>query len=822
LNGLLQDLRAVVRGLAGAPSYALIILVTLALGTGASSAMFSVLRATLLRPPPFPDAERLVMISLTQRDQGRETFATNVPTRTFEFLREHAASFVSIAAFTTPNVSVTGYDQSERVPVEVVSADYFHVLGVNPSLGRRFRSEEDSIPGAHPVVVLSHALWQRRFAGDPAVIGKQLSVNRHQLTVVGVMPARFAGVSGRSELWIARAMAPTVAFPFRAYSVVARLRDDRTIAQARTELGVLMARMTAAFPDSQSTVVERGSELTALGEARVDANNRQPVLVLFAAVGALLLIACANAATLVLARAASREREVAVRLAVGASRWRLMRLLLSESLVLSVAGGIAGLLVAFWTIRTIVPLMPPRPSRAGPLGTVGDFAVPELDLTVISFTWGIVFLTATLVGLVPALRSARTDPVEALRSGGRALTPSRRRLFALDTYGALTVVEMALAVMLLVGSGLLVKSLWKLERMPLGFDVERVTSFQIAAPIAWYPPAEAPNAIERLVDAVGRVPGVERVAATYYTPFDPGARHEVRRATVPRTGDAPMVGHHYVTPAYFDVLGIPIARGRGFTTSDRLGSPYVALVSASAAERLWPGEDPIGKRFYFDRRPDAPADSAVEVVGLVGDVRYRPGEWRVEPDLYTPYYQFASLAYALFVVRSNTPLDVLAPALRQAVASVDPDLPVSDLSSLDERGGRALSRRRLNAMLLTAFAILALTIAMVGVYGVMAHLTAQRTREFGIRIALGAARGDVLRLVLSRATILVFSGLAIGTMGALAATRVLSSQLYDTAPTDLSTYGLIAVVLAATAFLASYLPARRATRVEPVVALRAE
>lgn len=823
MNGFLLDCRFVARGLANARAFSAAVVLTLALGTGATTVMFSVLRATLWRPPPFPNPERLVLISLSERSAAPSARQGNLTNQAFEFVREHASSFERVGAYTNPHLNVGGYDQAERIVGEVVSSDYFGVIGVSPRAGRGFRADEDSVVGAAPVVVVSHGLWQRRFGADPAFVGERLLLNRVSLLVVGIMPPGFRGLSGEAELWIPRAMAPLVVFPYRAYSVVARLGPGRTPAEAGAELQVLGARIAAAYPDTDPDATPRVLRVTPLTQARVDASARGPVLTLFAAVGMLLLIACANIANLLLVRAHAREREVAVRLALGSSRWRLARLLLAESLVLSVLGGAAGLALAYVAVRAMGPLMPPR-APGGAFLSVGDFATPHFDLAVLAFSWLVVLATGVLFGLVPAVRGARTEPVGALKAGGRAAPGSRWRRLGFDAYAALTVGEIALAVVLLAGAGLLLRSLWRLESSPLGFETRNMVSFQIQAPGQWVPPLQAPVLVERVVNAVASVPGVRAAAGTYYGPFDPGARHAVRfPGESPGPGNPErMAGHHYVTPGYFKTLGIPLRRGRVFTAAYRVGRQPVAVLSEGAARRLWPDQDPLGKRFFLGGSRSAPPDSAVEVIGVVGDVRYRPTPYRVEPDIYTPYYQFPSIVWALVIVRSETPAARLIPALRDAVRAVDPDLPISEVRTLEERGGNQLARRRLNAGLLSIFAGLALAIATVGVYGVIAHQTAQRTREFGIRIAVGAAGRDVLRVVLARAVVLIVAGLGIGVLSALALTRVLASQLYEVRPADPATFVVIGVVLAAAALVASYLPARRAARAEPLTALRIE
>jgi putative ABC transport system permease protein len=825
MSGFALDLRAAARGLWKARGFSAVVVATLALGTGATAAMFSVLRASLLRPPPFPDADRLVILSRSQPGAPAPRGGWSIPE--YQVLRDHAGSFEGLAAYWNPSFTLAGYGQTERVEGEVATERYFQTLGVAAQIGRNFVAGEDSVPGAAPVVVLSQALWRRRFGADPEIVGKSVSVNRAPLIVIGVMPEGFRGLSGRAELWIPQSMV-AISYPGqlspaeRFYTIVVRLRRGGTITAAQPELQVLGRRVAQAFPDASAGAGAWNVAMTPLAQARLDPTNRGPLLILFGAVGVLLLIACANTANLLLVRGASRAREIAVRLAVGSNRRRLVSLLLSESVLLSLLGGAVGLLLAWWAVAAVTPLLPSRAPNATPFRSVGEFALPRLDLAVLGFAWAVSLLTAVLFGLAPALRAAHTDPGEALKAGGRAFTPSGRRVLGLDGYGALAIAELALAIVLLAGSGLLLRSLYRLESLPLGFDTEQVLTARIQAPLSWYRSEEAPGVVERVVEGASRLPEVEVAAATFYTPFDPGARHGMRVPAGTASGPPQAVWHQYVTPEYFSALRIPLLAGRSFSAADRLGRPPVAVISAAAARKFWPGENPLGKRFLFDRSPVLPADSAVEVIGVVGDVRYRSAEQPAEPNVYTPYYQFASFVYALVIVRSRTPSARLVPALRQVVAGVDRELPVADVQTMEERGGGMLVRRRLNAFLLTVFAGLALVIATVGVYGVISYQGVQRAREFGIRVALGATATEVLGLVLRRAVALVGVGLGLGVLGALALTPLLRSQLVDVGPADPVTLAVVAAVLAAAALVASYLPARRATRVEPLSVLRSE
>jgi predicted permease len=804
----LHDLRLALRGLGRARGFTTVVVLTLALGTGASSVMFSVLRAALLRPPPFFEPDRLVVLFVTTRQPGAPEGRSRWSYPEYRFLREHVSSFESIAAYSGANFNLTGYDEPELVQGESVSAGYFGVLGAAPVLGRVFTADEDSIPGAVPVTVMGHALWQRRFGGDSTVVGKAIRVNGASLRVVGILQPSFRGLSGSAELWIPLALTPVVTVPQqltmsdRFHTVVARLRPGAPVARAVSEVNLVASRMQAEVPNRQQTpgAAHQGGTALLLNEARVDPAGRTTLLILFGAVAILLLIACANTANLLLVRAASRVRETVTRHALGADRWQLIRPLLAENGLLAVAGAGAGTVLALLVTKWVALLLPAR-GRGPAFALVGDFAAPRVDAIVLLFGLGLAILTALAISLAPAARAARTDPTDLLK--GQRTTVRRRRILGLDVYGALSVTEIALALVLLAGAGVSLRSLWKIQTLPTGIEAQNLLTFYARSPASRYRASERPALVERLVSSIGSVRGVEGVAASLYTPFSSSRRD-------------------WVTPDYFQTLGIPLLAGRGFTSADRIGGPRVGVVNQTAARRRWPGESPIGKRLFGPGTGISP-DSAVEIVGVVADTRLHvaPGD-PVEPYLYLASDQFEYIPIVAVVVRSAVPLGTLVPALRHAVMAVDPDLPIHQLQTADELRGDRVSRRRLNAILLGAFAGVALAIASVGVYGVMAYTTAQRTHEFGIRISLGAPARSVFQVVLGRAGVLVGVGVVLGLVVALALTRVLTSQLYGVTPTDPATLIGASVILAAAAVVASYLPARRAARADPLTALRAE
>jgi predicted permease len=818
------DLRFAVRTFRKKPGFTSVCVLTLALGIGATTSMFSIVHASLMRALPFPDSDHLVMLYLTRSRADEPSQRSRWSYPEFELLRQSESRFANVAAYSVSEFNLAGEAEPEHMEGEVVSAVYFDVLGVSATVGRTFAAEEDLTPGSHPVAVLGHALWRRRFGGDSTAVGRTVRINRVPMTVVGVMPPGFSGLSGRADLWIPQAMGPLASYPGQLsdhqhfHNVVARLAPDVALRDVLARLEVV-GEGIAAVTDHAGDAAWSATALP-LHEARIDPARRRPQLLLFGAAGFVLLIACANLVNLLLARSASRKRETTIRLSLGSTRGRLVRQLLTESVVLSVAGGILGVAFAVSVTDALAAFLPERlPSASNNYAQVAEFAVVGVDMTVLLFAVLISLGAGLLFGSAPAFRSTRTDLADSLKERAESAAIGRHKS---ATSGLLIVSEFALAAILLVGAALLLTTYARLQTRDTGFDADNVLTFWIQPPLSEFTGDEASLFLERVLAQVSQVPGVESATVSLCTPLMGCARHTVQIAGRERTGDtAPVVGRHYVGPQHFETLRIPIIRGRAFTPQDRQGQPRVAIISATAARRFWPNQDPIGQRVWFGLdHPDDP-DSSWRIVGIVGDVQYRAIEASYESDFYTPYLQFTR-PYAYVMLRSPEPPDVLVPEMRRAVAAVDSELPIYDVQTLEGRVAVALAKSRFNALLLGGFAVLALALAALGIYGVMAHFVAQRTSEMGIRIALGARNPQVFGLVLRRGGTLVATGIVVGAFGALVMVRLLSSLVYEVSVTDPRIFLAVTAVLTIVALLACYLPARRATHADPMQVLRVE
>ena len=819
----MNDLRYSLRSLMRMRGVAALAILTLALGIGATTTMFSAAYAALLRPLPFVDPDRLVLI-FTTRTSPREGFVRSRWSRPLiRTLSDSVTSYEAIASFTPSGVSLSGGDgDPEQIDAEIVSPEYFGILRVTPAMGRTFTAAEDGAPGDAPVAILSEGLWRRRYGADPSLIGGTVRINSVPLTVVGIMPAGFAGLSDKSELWIPRTMAPQLTYaeylttPQLFIAVVARLKDGVTLDRANAELA--SASATFELPDAEPDT-RWGAVAEPAGHARIEPTMRRSLVLLLAAAGCVLLITCANVAGLLLARGRMRARELAIRLAIGSGRARIIRQLLLESLILaSVAGG-CGVVLAIWGV-TAFSRYAPAVLWTGRIA-MSPFAAPTLDTRALLFALAMTGATSVLCGLAPALETSRARLTHILkeddRSGG-----GRRRLFR-----GLVVTEVALAVLLLAAAGLLLASFTGIQRLRHGFDSTNVVTFWVRPPASRYPVAEGPATVQRLLTAVEQVPGVASAAVNRCTPFTGCSRTVLFFSDRPNDPSAaPVVGRHYVSADYFKTLGIPLRAGRGLTASDRPGRPAVVVISESAARRFWPGENPLGKRVWFGGTtgPFAGAAQAVEIVGIVGDVRYEAVDWpdaTGRPEFYTSYLQF-SYPDTMMMVKGRGPAAALIPSLRRAVASVDPALPIYDVLTLDDRIGGALARPRFNAGLVGGFAGAALLIAALGVYGMLSYSVASRLREIGVRLALGAAPGRVVRLVLTEGLRLAAGGVLIGVLAAVAMGRLTRSVVIDVNPTDPRILGGVAIVMLAVAALAALVPARRASGVDPMVVLRQE
>ena len=800
---LRQDAVFALRQLGKAPVFALIVVATLALGIGATTAIFSLLHAVVLKPLPFPHPERIVQLWRTQHGEDRSLSAAS-----FLGFRE-AHSFSHLAASWTASFNLTGDGPPERILGDRVSAGYFEAFGVRPELGRVFTAAEDR-PGRDRVVVLSDRLWRERFAADPKVIGRSFRLNGVPYEVIGVLPASFELRAVGSRLWVPVAFTPEQASNFgNCYlRVTGRLRPGVSQAAAEAEVAAIGKRLE---PLDQPSRKGQGTRLEPFRD-RLLGGYRKRLLILLGAVGCVLLIACVNVANLLLARGGVRSREIAVRAALGAGRGRIVRQLLTESLVLGLAGGAAGLGLAHAGVRFLKAISPAGVPR---LATAG------IDGTALVFALGLSLAASLLFGLVPALRTARPDLQSMLKEGGRAVSSPRDRVRT-----GLLVAEVALALMLLVGAGLLIRSAVRLQEVEVGFDPSGLLTAQLSLPFADYPgPDRAVGTVLEAVDRAARIPGVASAAATSILPLsrsNNSSTLDVEGLNVPEEGR--LIGNtRQVTPGYFATLRIPLLRGRGFTVRDRAGAPYVAVVNRKLARLAWGSEEVLGHRLAYTRDEKGPV--WMEVVGVAGDIRQGDLAEETQPEVYLPLEQANSdllgeheLSVALVVRTAGDPAAV-AGEVRRAVLAVDPRLPVFDLVTMEEIRASLSATTRFNMLLLTALGTIGLLLAAVGIYGVIAYFVSQRTQEIGVRMALGATEGKVLSLVVWQAMRPVLLGLVVGVAGAAAAGRAIAGLLFGVSATDPATFAGVVLVLAAAALLASWLPAKRAARVEPTRAL---
>ncbi|HEV3469187.1 MAG TPA: ABC transporter permease [Pyrinomonadaceae bacterium] len=802
MRTLLQDLRYGLRRLSKSRGFTLVAVGALALGIGANTAIFSVVNAVLLRPLPYPEPEQLVQLweSRPRQNMARVESSPN------EFLAwaEESQSFQQLAAVDFASFNLTGRGEPERVSAVLVTAGYFPLLGVAPELGRAFLAEEDQ-PGKNNVVVLSHDLWQNSFGSDPSVVNQTVSLDAVACTVVGVMPRGFR-LPGDARL--ARPIAFTAEDRARAGShflqVFGRLKDGVTRERAEAELAGIAARLEQTFA---ATNVGHQIVIVPLHEQLVG-DVRPALLVLLGAVGLVLLIACANLANLLLARAEARRKEVAVRAALGASRWRIVRQLLAESVLLSAAGGAAGLLLAVWGVDLLISLDPAGVRRVGEV---------SLDAGVLAFTVALSLATGVVFGLAPALQASKTDFVETLKEGGRSSSGGRRRSRLRST---LVASEVALTLVLLVGAGLLVKSFARLLEVDPGLDPRGVLTLDVSLPPAKYPERQQIAAFyEQLLAEVAALPGVEKAGAVNVLPLggnDTSNFVQIEGRPPLPSGQALRAGRRNVGADYFGALRIPLKGGRAFAPSDSAEAPPVVVINEAMARAFFAGEDPIGRRIRTgDRSP------WVTVVGVVGDVRHRGLDVETRPEMFFPHAQSPSREMTLAVRTAGDPVALVGP-VRERVRAVDRDQPVGNVKTMEAWLAESVASRRFSVLLLAAFALVAAVLAALGIYGVVSYGVAQRTHELGLRIALGARRADVLRLVIRQGMKMTLVGAAVGLAASLALTRVMSGLLYGVSATDPSVYAAVSLLVAAVAFLACYVPARRATRVDPMEALRHE
>jgi predicted permease len=809
---LVQDLKHALRSLRRKPSFTVVVVLTLAIGIGGTTAIFGAVNAVLLRPLPYPQPDALMRVFKTSIENADRVGGSVSPPDFTDWRRDNTV-FGEMAALYSGSFALTGLGAAEQIPSALVTGGFFNVMGTLAALGRTISTADDPI-GSRDVVVLGDGIWRRRFGASPSIIGQQISHDGTQYEVVGVMPDGF-GYPLRAEMWVPLRFSQKELETQRGahyIDVIGRLKPNVTMQQARENVRAIAARLAKDFP---STNRNSSAAVHPLREALVG-SVRQSMFVLLGAVGLVLMIVCVNIASLVLVRAVSRGRELAVRAAIGAGRVTLIRSLLVESLLLGITGGIAGIVLAYWATTAIASL---DASVGVPL-----LNQTRLDVTVTGFAFTIAICAAVLFGTMPAWQaSSITDVVSRIREEGGSTTsdPKRQRIRSL-----LIVAETTLAVVLLVGAGLLARSFDRLLSVDLGFSADAVQSFAVAMPAAKYPPAQRQQFIDTLVSRAALHPNVESAAAVFGLPLT-NFRFSISTST--RDGirlsdddqDRLTLQVRLITPDYLKTMGIAIKRGHGFTASDRMGKQLVAMVNETAARLVWPDQDALGHQLEIGTRFGLGGASAGgTVVGIVADVRDWGPTVKAAPTLYLPYAQWPEDSMTIIAKARNGDPSSLVQPLRTILQELDRDVPMYSVRSMTQISSNAVAQPRLYLVLIASFAGTAMLLAAIGLYGVLAFAVGQRTREIGIRLALGAKRGEVLRMVMAQAGRLAFAGVAIGLVAAVLASRVLRSQLFEIAPTDAITYLAVATALLMVALVASWIPARRAARIDPLDALR--
>jgi putative ABC transport system permease protein len=759
---------------------------------------------------PFKESDRLVVLWNEYKKMDLQA-SNSVP----DYLdrRQQSQTLESVAALTPGSMNLTGKGEPVRVMGATVTASFFPTLGVEPVLGRAFTPEEDQ-PGRDRVVVLSHNAWQQRFGADPDIVGSEINLDGEDHTVLGVMPPDFHLIFLNVEVWKPIAFTPAQMSDDNRGSeylvAIGRIKSGFTLEQVRAEMATIAARVIELFPDRGGFLVNAGWTATAVPlREQLFGDLRAPLLVLLSAVGLVLLIACANVANLLLARAQGREKEIAIRAALGAGRMRIVRQLLTESVLLALVGGALGVLLAFWTLRVLLTLAPTE-SQIPILAEIG------ISPPVLLFTLGLSLATGIVFGLVPAWTVARADLHESLKEGGRSTESGGRHRLR----GALVVSEVALALVLLVGAGLLLRSVHGLLQVSPGFQPEQRLSFYTSLPASSYPDdARRIGFFRDLRPRIAALPGVRAAGAIHNVPFSGGNNtrsFRVEGYEAPEGESMPLCESRIITPGYMQAMGVRLQRGRDFEERDTAESPLVALVDEKTVRRFWPNQDPIGKRIGFGS-----AGAWREVVGVVGSVKNAGLEAEGREQIYVPYTQMPQPGMFVVVHTAGLPGSVTN-AVRAEVKALDPNLPISDVKTMEQRLGDSIGVRRYAMFLLLGFSFIALLLAAVGIYGVISYSVSQRTHELGVRMALGAQPRDIFRLVVGQGMLLTSVGVGIGLLAAFGVTRLMSSLLFGVSAADPLTFGGVALVLAGVAVLGCYLPARRATRVDPMLALRYE
>lgn len=802
MDTLLQDIRYGIRGFFKRPAFTVVALIALALGIGANTAIFSLVNAVVLQPLPFPESDRLVWVYGNIKTGSNR--ASVAPLDYLDF-REQNTTFEQFAAtFSVPlSLNLTGAGEPERLSAAGVTGNYFQTLGVTPMMGRAFQMENEK-PALNQVAILSYSLWQKTFGGDPAIVGKTVTLDSKSCEVIGVMPQSFS-FPQTAQVWIpinfdrGPEMKQRKAHFMRP---IGRLKPGVTLAQAQADTDIIAQRLEEQFPASNTGWNLR---LVPLQDQLVG-NIRPTLFILFGAVGFVLLIACANVANLLLVRAAAREKEIALRTALGAGRFRIVRQMITESVLLALAGGVLGALLAFWGVDLLVKLG-------------GDSIPPtanvKIDLTVLAFTFILSIVTGVLFGLAPALRTLKLNLSESLKEGGRSAGHSAPRN---RTRSVLVVLESAVAVVLLIGAGLLIKSFIRLNNVQPGFDPSQVLTMRVDLPREKYSKPELTgNFFTQLQGRVASLPGVESVGLITELPLS-GQPNDMPFTIAGRPAATmnQMFGADFrrINRQYFEAMRIPLLRGRNFTDLETQQASKVIIVSDRLASEVFPNEDPLGKRLVMMM-----GDDQWEIVGVVGDIRHRAMEIDPQPTMYMPSVQTGGTN---LVIRTQGDPANLTAAVREEVKAIDPDQPIAAVRTMDEWVARSVAASRYRTTLLGLLALVALVLASTGIYGVMSYSVAQRTHEIGVRMALGARGLDVLKLVVRQGMVLVIIGVAVGVVGAFALTRVMSTLLFGVTAKDPLTFVTVGLVLSAVAFIACYIPACRATKVDPLTALRYE
>ena len=807
MNSLFSDIRFGVRMLLKNPAMTIIALLALTLGIGANTAIFSVVHAVLLRSFSYADAERIVLV--WEKKQGGRTDQNVINLGNFSDWKEQNQVFTDMAVFFDRSYNLTGDGEPEEIPVQFGTPNLFSVLGTNPVLGRTFQPDEGG-QGQPGVAVISYGLWQRRFGGDRQIVGRQITLNNQPTTVIGVMPANFGWhiqqgtqVSKPADIWVPF----QVTNEFRGRrgrfaSSVARLKPGVTIQQAQTEMDTIAARLAQQYTFNTNwgvNVVPLRTQFT--GEIR------RPLLILLGAVGFVLLIACANVANLLLARASARRREIAVRVGLGASRWRIARQLLTESVLLSVTGGTLGVLVAWWGTKALVALSPPA---------LIDLQRVAVNLPVLGFTLAVAVITGLVFGLAPALEATRFDLHDSLKEGGKNVGGGGHRV-----RNVFVITQVALALVLLVGAGLLVRSLNRLQSVDPGFNAQNLLTVRVTLPTSRY--EEEPKRIsffQQAIDRMKAIPGVEAAGAINTPPFTglySGTTVEVDGQKLP-PGQELKTGVCVTDANYFQAMQIPLKQGRFYTQQEATEMRHVVLVNEAFVKKNLGGENPIGHKLTIYMKDEIEPS---EIIGVVGDHKHLGLDTSVEPVSYWPHPELVYPGMTV-VLRTKGDASAVAPAAREVIRALDPQQPSGEISTMESLLSTSVARSRFSASLLAVFSIVALVMAVVGIYGVMSYSVLQRTHEIGVRMALGAQRVDVLKLVVKKGVLLALIGIVVGLAASLAVTRLLATLLFEVTATDAVTFAGVSVGLFLVTLFACYLPARRATRVDPLKALRYE